>query len=91
MPGHKNWKHAAKVLIEEGKVVRYSLAFWRQRNGWYDEVRYDSHERKRGNDVEVPHFRMKLKTGFKEDAGKAVEEIKAIIDNYVQKLEDAIQ
>ncbi len=91
MAGHKDWKYDAKILIEDGKAVRYALAFWRLRNGWFDEVRYDSHERKRGKDAEAPHFHMKLKTGFKEDANKAVEEIKAIIDNYVQKLEDAIQ
>jgi len=91
MPGHKDWKYAAKVLIEEGRALRYSLAFWRQRDGWYDEIRYDSHERKAGKDKKAPHLHMKLRTVFKEDTDKAIEEIKLIIDNYVQKLEDVIQ
>jgi len=91
MPGHKDWNYAVKVLIEHSKAVRYSLAFWRQRNGWYDQIRYDSHDRKRGKNVQAPHFHMKLRTGFKEDAGKAVEEIKSIIDNYLQRLEEFIQ
>jgi hypothetical protein len=33
---------------------------------WYDEVRYDSHERKRGQRVALPHFHIKLHGSSKD-------------------------
>ncbi len=52
-----------------------------------DEIRYDSHDRKRGRAVLAPHFHMKLCSGLKVDPDAAVEEIKEIIDNQLGNLE----
>ncbi|PYV16575.1 MAG: hypothetical protein DMG07_07560 [Acidobacteria bacterium] len=88
---YKDWRYTAKALVVDRRAVRYSLAFYRQRGDWYDEIRYDSHERKRGRDVPAPHFHMKLRSGHKDSVDEAIEDIKAIIDNYLHKLEEAIR
>ena len=36
-----------------------------QEGRWYDEIRYDSHERKRGGKIPVPHLHVKLQSGLK--------------------------
>ncbi len=33
---------------ESGVVIEYKIHFYRKTDGWYDEVRYDSHEINRG-------------------------------------------
>lgn len=45
---YKGWKYSLRILYEREAILEYSLSFYRQRNGkWYDETRYDSHERKK--------------------------------------------
>lgn len=58
---------------------------------WYDEIRYDSHERKKGRSVLAPHLHIKLQSAFKPDTDRAVEEIREIIDNYVRIIDEVIE
>ncbi|MBI3941082.1 MAG: hypothetical protein HY315_09625 [Acidobacteria bacterium] len=72
--------------------IQDALSFYRKRDGrWYDEIRYDSHERKRGRKIPAPHLHAKLQSGRKGEIAQAAEEIKNIIDNYVPELEDVIR
>ena len=75
-----------------GRVVRYTINFYRKRkaDGWYDEVRYDSHELRKGRDIQSPHFHMKLHSSFKNDVD-AVEEIKGLIDNQLEEVEKVLK
>jgi hypothetical protein len=61
--------------------------FYRPSGGWYDEIRYDSHDRKRGRAVMAPHFHMKLQSALKANADAAVEEIQEMIDNHIQSFD----
>jgi hypothetical protein len=64
---------------ENGKLAEYSINFSRKRGGeWYDEIRYDSHEKQRGSKVLVPHFHLKILSGLKTDKHAAVEEIQFV-------------
>ena len=47
---NNDWKclNVAVSDKESGTVIEYKIHFYRQTNGWYDEVRYDSHEIKKG-------------------------------------------
>lgn len=91
MPNHKDWKYIKRFDIDDGRVSRYTISFYRKRNLWYDEIRYDSHETKRGLKLSEPHFHLKLRSSFKGDADKAVEEIREIIDNYLRMLEEVVE
>ena len=73
--------------------MRYTINFYRRDPAaeWYDEVRYDSHEMRKGKDTLSPHFHMKLRTAFKDDDDVAVEEIQSIIDNQVKHIEGVIE
>ena len=53
--------------VVEGKMVTN-----REESDWYDEIRYDSHDRRRGRKVLAPHFHMKIRCTFKADADGAV-------------------
>lgn len=74
----------------DGQVTRYTLNFYRQRGNWYDQIRYDSHEQKRGQSVAAPHFHMKMKSEFKPDTGKAVDEIKEIIESHLGTIAEVL-
>ena len=85
------WKSNIRAAYDEyGKLAEYSITFLRVREGgeWYDEMRYDSHDRRRGRKVVAPHFHMKIRSAFKVDADTAVEEIRSLIDNYLQRIEE---
>ena len=79
-PGANNrdWK-CLNVTVsdkESGAITEYKIHFYRKMNGWYDEVRYDSHEIKKGRKNLAPHLHMKLATPFKgpregEEIGRA--------------------
>ena len=47
---------------ESGNVIEYKIHFYRKVDGWYDEVRYDSHEIKRDRKTLAPHLHLKLAT-----------------------------
>jgi len=52
-----------------------------------DEIRYDSHEIKRGRKVLAPHLHLKLATPFKE-AGAGEAELREIIAAILPKLKE---
>ena len=61
MPAHeyKDWKYIRRVDLDaEGKVVRYTINFYRRDRiaDWYDQIRYDSHDIRRGKDTLAPQF-----------------------------------
>ena len=91
-PNHEDWK-CLNVTVsnkESSAVVEYKVHFYRKTDGWYDEVRYDSHEIKRGRKVLAPHLHIKLATPFKEPKG-GEEELKQIIDKVLPELKEVAQ
>ena len=62
-----DWKVISRVTSEDGKVTAYTIQFYRPRGdgNWYDEIRYDSHETRKGRVEVSPHFHMKLVSSFK--------------------------
>jgi hypothetical protein len=86
---NRDWK-CLNVTVsdkESGAITEYKIHFYRRTNGWYDEVRYDSHEIKRGRKVLAPHLHMKLATPFK-DPREGEEELKRIIDKILPELKE---
>jgi hypothetical protein len=91
-PDHGHWK-CLNVAVRDkasGAVIEYKIHFYRKTDGWYDEVRYDSHEIKRGRKVASPHFHLKLATPFK-DSGLGEEELRKIIQAVVPQLKEITQ
>jgi hypothetical protein len=72
---------------DSGAVIEYKIHFYRKLNGWYDEVRYDSHEIKRGRKLLAPHLHMKLSTSFK-DSRQGEEELRGIINGVLPQLRE---
>jgi len=70
-----------------GAVLEYKIHFYRKTNGRYDEVRYDSHEIKRGRKVASSHLHLKLATLFK-DSGQAEVELRRIIETVLPQIEE---
>ena len=91
MVGHRGWKCVSRVDFEDGVAIRYTVAFYRQNGEWCDEIRYDSHEWKRGSSVSSPHFHLKLRSAKKCDLDTAVEEIRQIIDEHVDRIREVVE
>jgi len=72
---------------DSGAVIEYKIHFYRKLNGWYDEVRYDSHEIRKGRKTLAPHLHMKLSTSFK-DSQEGEEELRRIIDGVLPQLRE---
>jgi hypothetical protein len=72
---------------QSGSVIEYKIHFYRKTNGSYDEVRYDSHEIKRGRKIASPHLHVKLATTFK-DSNEAEEELKRIIEIVLPQIRE---
>ena len=92
-PGMCEWNSSIRAAYDaNGKLADYSITFIRKREDtyWYDEIRYDSHERRHGRKVLAPHFHLKIHCTFKANADTAVEEISSLIDNYLQRMEKII-
>ena len=91
---YQDWKYIRRVDFDsEGKVARYTMNFYRRDRStdWYDEIRYDSHEIRKGKDTQAPHFHMKLRSAFKGNDKAAVEEIQSIINNHVKQIEGVLE
>jgi hypothetical protein len=90
---YKDWHYITRITYEDAKVAEYTIQFYRARDGreWYDELRYDSHETRRGRTEISPHFHMKLMSSFKSSTHDAVEQIKQIIDNYLSAIGGVIE
>jgi hypothetical protein len=91
LDAYQGWRYFQRVDIEDGTVRRYRVQFFRQSGDWYDEIRYDSHDRKGGRRVLAPHFHIKLRSAFKLNIDAAVDEVKEIIDNQLQTLEFVVK
>jgi hypothetical protein len=50
----KDGKHLIRTDYRDGRLVGYTIAFYRPDGEWYDQIRYDSHERKKGRLVAAP-------------------------------------
>ena len=88
MPGEREWRGMTRVIFEEGRLQRFSIIFLRKHeDGWYDEIRYDSHDRTRGRMRFAPHLHVKVKSSFKEDSARAEAEIQGIIETVVSGIE----
>jgi hypothetical protein len=70
-----------------GTVIEYKIHFYRKLDNRYDEVRYDSHEMKRGRKTLAPHLHMKLATPFK-DSPDGENELKQIIDRILPEIKE---
>jgi hypothetical protein len=88
----KNWKRLNIAVRdkESGAVIEYKIHFYRKRNGGYDEVRYDSHEIRRGKKALAPHLHTKLHTPFK-DSEQGEAELKRIIEELLPGLREIIR
>jgi hypothetical protein len=91
--GFKDWKIICRVTSQDGKVTEYTIQFYRPRGegNWYDRIRYDSHETRKGRREIWPHFHMKLMSSFKSDEDAAIEEIKHVIENYITNISKVIE
>jgi hypothetical protein len=45
---YKEWKHSIRIEEDDGKLIECHIRFYKVLGEWYDEIRYDSHERKGG-------------------------------------------
>jgi len=88
-PNNRDWK-CLNVTVsdkESGAVIEYKIHFYRKTDGWYDEVRYDSHEIKRGRKILAPHLHVKTATPFKEPK-EGEEELRRIIDAILPEIKE---
>jgi hypothetical protein len=85
----QNWKLLNVVVTdkESGATLEYKIHFYRKSNGWYDEIRYDSHEIKKGRKVLAPHLHIKIATPFK-DPVQGETELRKIVDSFLLTLEE---
>ncbi len=85
----QGWKclNVAVTDKESGTILEYKIHLYRKTDGWYDEVRYDSHEIKKGRKVLVPHLHLKLATPFKESQTGEVE-LREIIAAILPELKE---
>jgi hypothetical protein len=92
MPDYNGWKYEARVESEDGRILWYSIAFYRAREGgWYDEVRYDSHDRIKGERAMAPHFHMKIRSALKQDEHMAIREIRDIIASQLPNITEVVE
>jgi len=82
-----DWRGMTRADYENGRLERYSIVYLRKHvDGWYDEIRYDSHDRTRGRNQVAPHFHIKVRSSFKSDTGLAEQEIRDIIEVEVERI-----
>jgi hypothetical protein len=87
--GNQEWKCLNVSVTDKGSgaVIEYKIHYYRKVNGWYDEVRYDSHEIRKGRKSLAPHLHVKLGTAFK-DATDGERELKRVIDEILPEIEE---
>ena len=88
----ENWKCLNVTVSDKdsGAVLEYKIHFYRKTNGWYDEVRYDSHEIRKGGKGLAPHLHMKLATPFKDPKNGAAE-LNRIIDEILPRIKEIVR
>ena len=80
--------HGAVTDKESGAVIEDKVHFYRKTAGWYDAVRYDSHERKKGRQVCAPHVHLTRAPPFTEPGGGEAE-LRAVLAALVPQLKDS--
>ena len=89
---HEFWQLKLEDRYADGKLVKYTIAFYKKHeDGWYDELRYDSHEKKNGREVVAPHFHIKLRCDFKESVERGVSEMHRFIDEHLETLKEVMK
>jgi hypothetical protein len=84
---YSEWRGMTRADYDDGRLERYSIVFLRRHgDGWYDEVRYDSHDRTRGRYLLAPHLHIKVRSEFKTDTSRAEREIRAIIETELERI-----
>ncbi|RLE43449.1 hypothetical protein DRJ19_02595 [Candidatus Woesearchaeota archaeon] len=76
---------------DNGEVIEYKAHLYRQQKDWYDEIRYESHERRGSKKIIKPHIHIKLGTSFKPNKETIKKELSEIIEKIIPKLEDIIK
>ena len=91
-PSNHPWKCLNVAVRDKGSgaVIEYKIHFYRKTDGWYDEVRYDSHEIKRGRKVASPHLHLKLATPF-QDTSRGEQESNRIIETILPQIREMTQ
>ncbi len=84
---YKGGKHSIRIEEDDGKLIECHLRFYKVLGDWYDEIRYDSHERKGGQKRLQPHLHIKIKSSLHE-AAYIESQIKKIIDLYIPRLKE---
>ena len=85
----EDWKCLNVTVSDKGSgdIIEYKIHLYRKADGWYDEVRYDSHEIRRGRKILTPHLHMKLSTPFKEPK-EGEEELRQIIEKVLPEIKE---
>ena len=88
-PNNGDWKCLNVTISDKisGAVIEYKVHFYRKTDGWYEEVRYDRHEIKKGRKTLAPHLHVKLATPFK-DPRRGEEELGQIIDRVLPTIKE---
>ncbi len=88
---YKSWSYFGRAVYDGNRLAKYTIAFYRAvgdaGDGWYDEIRYDSHDRRAGRLLLAPHLHLKIRSAMKQGVEAAVAEIKEIIDNDLEGIE----
>lgn len=84
---YKDWKYYDKIDIDRRE---YHISFIRRREDWYDLIRYDSHEIRKGVLILSPYYHIKLKGSYKEQE-KVLNNLKKIIDGVLPNLAQIIE
>jgi hypothetical protein len=89
---HEDWKCLNVTVTdkESGAIIEYKIHLYRKTDGWYDEVRYDSHEIKGGRKALAPHLHIKIATPFK-DPKEGEEELNRLIDKVLPDVKEITQ
>jgi hypothetical protein len=89
---NKGWKclNVSVTDKDSSAVIEYKIHFYRKVNGSYDEVRYDSHQIRKGRKSLAPHLHMKLATPFKNSM-EGEKELKQLIDEILPHIKEITQ
>ena len=91
---YKGWSYFGRAVYDGDRLTKYTVAFYRAvgeaGHGWYDEIRYDSHDRRAGRLLLAPHLHLKIRSAMKQGVDAAVAEIKRIIDNDLEGIERVV-
>ncbi len=76
---YKSWSYFGRAVYDGNRLAKYTIAFYRAvgdaGDGWYDEIRYDSHDTRAGRLLLAPHLHLKIRSAMKQGVEAAVAEI----------------